>query len=159
MKRHFWDQVTIGLLVVTALLVAGGAPSHASTVRGGFHGGSFQGRGFHHAGFNHPGFHHGFQHHPSFHHGFRHHRVFFHRPCCFGPRVFVGVGVGVPFFYPYAYPVYSPPLVVESAAPTYVQPEPHYWYYCQGAQAYYPYVKECPGGWLQVVPRSSPPLQ
>jgi hypothetical protein len=87
-------------------------------------------------------------------------------------RVFIGVGVGVPFWYPYPfygypypYPVYSPP-VVQSAPETYVEREPeppaqqqYYWYYCQSAQAYYPYVKECPGGWLQVVPQSPPPSQ
>ena len=96
-------------------------------------------------------------------------------------RVFVGVGVGVPFWYPYPfgypfgypygypypyaypYPVYSPPVVRQP--PVYVQPQvqtappPQYWYYCQGSQAYYPYVKECPGGWMQVVPQPSPPAQ
>jgi len=86
-----------------------------------------------------------------------------------GARVFVGVGVGVPFWYPfpyvYPYPVYSPPLVVESSPPVYVQRDPQpqyqqqYWYFCQGSQTYYPYVKECPGGWLQVVPQTSPPPQ
>jgi len=85
-----------------------------------------------------------------------------------GGRVFVGIGVGVPFWYPYPYfypyPVYSPPVVVESSPPVYVereappQSQSQYWYYCQSAQAYYPYVKECPGGWLQVVPQASPPL-
>jgi hypothetical protein len=28
-----------------------------------------------------------------------------------------------------------------------------YWYYCAGAGAYYPYVRECPGGWQRVAPR------
>jgi len=92
-------------------------------------------------------------------------------------RVFVGVGIGVPFAfggpfwypypyaYPYPYPAYSPPVVVESSPPMYIQreaqpapaPQAQYWYYCQNAQAYYPYVKECPGGWMQVVPQASPP--
>lgn len=26
-------------------------------------------------------------------------------------------------------------------------------FYCQEAEGYYPYVKECPRGWLQVAPR------
>ena len=84
-----------------------------------------------------------------------------------GGRVFVGVGVGVPLWYPYPYPypytypypVYSPP-VVQSAPPVYVEqaapPQPQYWYYCQSAQAYYPYVRECPDGWMQVIPQASP---
>ena len=27
------------------------------------------------------------------------------------------------------------------------------WYYCQGSNAYYPYVRECPTGWQQVAPQ------
>jgi hypothetical protein len=91
-------------------------------------------------------------------------------PAYAGGRVFFGVGVGVPLWYPwpypyaypYPYPAYSPPVVVQSSPPVYVQREPSpppqsYWYYCQASQAYYPYVKECPGGWLQVVPQTAPP--
>src|SRR5215831_359247 len=29
------------------------------------------------------------------------------------------------------------------------------WYYCKGAKAYYPYVRECPSGW-QAVPQTPP---
>lgn len=91
-----------------------------------------------------------------------------------GGRVFVGVGVGVPLWYPYPYaypypvyapPVYAPPVVVQSPPPAYVQQEApassqtQYWYYCQGAQAYYPYVRECPDGWMQVVPQTGPAPQ
>ncbi|MBS1188612.1 MAG: hypothetical protein H6R10_404 [Rhodocyclaceae bacterium] len=54
-----------------------------------------------------------------------------------------------------AQPVYPP-------QPTYVEPPPGpapvpapaasaTWYYCPSAQAYYPYLRDCPGGW-QVVP-------
>jgi len=32
------------------------------------------------------------------------------------------------------------------------QGQSNYWYYCADSQAYYPYVKECPGGWQQVAP-------
>ena len=28
------------------------------------------------------------------------------------------------------------------------------WYYCRDAKAYYPYVRECPSGWQQVVPQT-----
>lgn len=31
-----------------------------------------------------------------------------------------------------------------------------YWYYCTDPEGYYPYVRDCPRGWMQVVP-SSPP--
>ena len=153
MKNHFYGQLTVGLLVVMVLLVGSAAPSHA------WRGGGWSGGGG------------GWHHHPSVvfsNHVFVGSRVFVgHRPCCFGPRFFFGVGVAAPLFYPYSYaypypyPVYLPPVVVESSPPVYVQqgPQPQYWYYCQSSQAYYPYVKECPGGWLQVVPQSSPPPQ
>ncbi len=49
--------------------------------------------------------------------------------------------------------------------PVYVQPgpaaeaPPQYWYYCQNPQGYYPYIKQCPQGWMKVVPPSAPPGQ
>ena len=59
------------------------------------------------------------------------------------------------------YPNYvSPPVVVEQQPPIYVQPEQpqeSYWYYCQNPQGYYPYVQNCPGGWMKVVPQPAPP--
>lgn len=60
------------------------------------------------------------------------------------------------YFYPspvYPYPspweppptaLVSPPVGVAPLAP----PTP-YWYYCESAHAYYPYVPTCPGGWVQ----------
>ncbi len=32
-----------------------------------------------------------------------------------------------------------------------------YWYYCADAKAYYPYVQQCPAGWLRVIPETTPP--
>lgn len=72
-----------------------------------------------------------------------------------------------PFFYSpfYSYPpviVPTPPIVVPTTPPVYiqqqeesttVQTETHYWYYCQDPEGYYPYVKQCPGGWLRVAPQ------
>jgi len=57
----------------------------------------------------------------------------------------------------YPYPYYSQPPVVIQQQPVYQQPAPveeeqTYWYYCPDANAYYPYVKNCPKGWLRVVP-------
>lgn len=80
----------------------------------------------------------------------------------------VGIGIGVPIWWGAGwwgppYPYYSaPPVVVEQAPPVYVQPEaqpqePYYWYYCQNPQGYYPYVQQCPNGWMKVVPPSAPP--
>jgi hypothetical protein len=63
-----------------------------------------------------------------------------------------------PFWFPSPYPAYTyaPPVLIQpesnvavpqSSSPT----TPAYWY-CVDAKAYYPYIKQCPGGWLQVVP-------
>jgi len=55
----------------------------------------------------------------------------------------------------------SPPAVVQQAPPAY-SPAPQseqYWYYCQESQAYYPYVKQCPQGWMKVVPQAQPPAR
>ncbi|HUW39236.1 MAG TPA: hypothetical protein VMV91_18090 [Rhodocyclaceae bacterium] len=63
---------------------------------------------------------------------------------------------------PYGYypPPYPPVLVAPPAPPVYIEqqapaaPAPtDYWYYCPAAKAYYPYVKECPGGWQKVSPQ------
>jgi len=56
--------------------------------------------------------------------------------------------------YPYPYPA---PTVVVQPPPVYEQPAPSpqapaYWYYCQNPPGYYPYIRQCPGGWLTVVP-------
>ena len=60
---------------------------------------------------------------------------------------------GYPAYY---YPPYPASTVVVTPAPTtYVQQPAEgtgYWYYCASSQAYYPYVKTCPDGWMKVVP-------
>lgn len=78
-----------------------------------------------------------------------------------------------PYYYPSPYyPQYYPPVVtVPVAPPTYVEqgevgaappsaapaaPEPGFWYYCADSRAYYPYAKECPGGWQPVSPQPPP---
>jgi hypothetical protein len=84
-------------------------------------------------------------------------------------RVHFGVVIGAPF-YPWYYPppyYYYPPVVVAPAPPpTYIeqgvaQPAPApqsqgSWYYCAESRTYYPYVKECPGGWQRVTPQPAP---
>ncbi len=67
--------------------------------------------------------------------------------------------------YPYWYGppnpyVYAPPVVVQPAPPPVsVQPAPQqqYWYWCEDARTYYPYVQACPSGWMQVLPQMAPP--
>ncbi len=77
--------------------------------------------------------------------------------------VWVGPGWGPRWWGPPPYyPYYAePPVIIQQPAPEiYVQPAPQpegssYWYYCQDPQGYYPYIKQCPNGWMKVVP--SPP--
>ena len=89
-------------------------------------------------------------------------------------RVIVGLGVG-PLWYPgYYYPYYPvpspvvvtspPPLYVQPSAPAYIErsgspPDESragYWYYCRHPEGYYPYVKQCPGGWQRELPQPPP---
>lgn len=67
--------------------------------------------------------------------------------------------------YPYWPPVVvtrpDPPVYIErDAAPPETSPAaepPAWWYWCPGEKKYYPYVKECPGGWQRVPPQPVPP--
>ena len=91
--------------------------------------------------------------------------------------VYIGPGFGWPWYYgPYYSPYYYyPPVdagpsgpqvyveeenfavapVPQSSSP--IQQPGSWWYFCQKTQSYYPYVKECPGGWQKVAPQ--PPTQ
>jgi hypothetical protein len=99
-----------------------------------------------------------------------------------GPIVRFGFSYGFPIYVPryfpapfYTYPAYAvpapvyayPPAVIRySPAPVYVErsiapPESapsqaqSDWYYCASSQTYYPYAKECPGGWQRVPAQAS----
>jgi len=80
-------------------------------------------------------------HRAAFHNGFHHPGVDRPRGHRFiGTRIFLGD----PFWW-------GPPGV--SSSPVYVQPAPAtYWYYCPNPQGYYPYVQQCPAGWMTVIP-------
>lgn len=75
----------------------------------------------------------------------------------YGPRYYAAPA---PVYY---YPPVAP-IIINPAPVTYIEQAPQvaasqqpngYWYYCDGAKAYYPYVKECPAGW-QPVPATPP---
>jgi hypothetical protein len=82
-----------------------------------------------------------------------------------GGAVWIGPGYWVGPGYWWGYPRYyvAPPVVVQQSAPVYIHPtpapEPQYWYYCEETRTYYPYVKQCPRGWMRVVPTEPPPGQ
>jgi len=94
-----------------------------------------------------------------------------------GARVVIGVGPGwwgwgspwwyyPPYPYPYPYAYAPPTVVVQQPPPTYVEqpalappappaPGPQsFWYYCPGAQGYYPNVQNCAEPWVKVPPRT-----
>jgi hypothetical protein len=90
-----------------------------------------------------------------------------------GPHVGIAIGVplGSPWYYPPPYYYYpapvapvvvapsAPPVYVEqgaSAAPEQPQANSNYWYYCSSPDGYYPYIKQCPGGWKRVAPEPPP---
>jgi len=87
----------------------------------------------------------------------------------FGPGW--GWGYGYPYAspYPYYYPGYYPPAAaaVPSSPPEYIEQgdvnggeaadtgdagatAPGVWFHCSKPDGYYPYIKDCPGGWEQV---------
>ena len=51
-----------------------------------------------------------------------------------------------PYVYPYPPAAAAPPSGYVDQAP----PAPSVYYYCPAARGYYPYVRECPGGWEHV---------
>ena len=132
----------IAVVVAGLFLIAAAAPADAAGRGGGGRGGGQAG-----------GFRGGRFHGHHFHgHGFR-------------SSVVIGGGVWLgPYWDPYWYPGYYPyypypyePVPVATEPQTYIeQPGPSYWYYCETAKAYYPYVRECPGGWLTVTPQVAP---
>jgi hypothetical protein len=85
-----------------------------------------------------------------------------------GPRVQFGISVGPAFWdpwypRPYYRPYYAPIVIERSEPPVYIQQQAAtppaaqatgYWYYCVEGKGYYPYVKECPGGWQKVLPEA-----
>jgi hypothetical protein len=88
-----------------------------------------------------------------------------------GPVVGLGLGIGLwELSHPYrpGYYYYPQPVIIQQApSDIYIQEapqlapvptrEPVYWYYCPDPQGYYPYVNQCPKGWMKVVP--TPPGQ
>ena len=131
------------IMIAAFLALVMGAWASPSEARGGHRG---RGHGRHFGSVQRS---HGFY---GFHSTYRSHRG--HRT-----RFYVTGSLVLGPWYPYYYYA-APPVVIQQQPPVYVQavPQPsNYWYYCQNPQGYYPYVKECPGGWMKVVPEATPP--
>src|SRR6267143_154944 len=73
----------------------------------------------------------------------------------FRPRhVAVFLGVGIPFYayYPPPLPYYYDYAPGYYAPPAAIPQQQGYWHFCPSANAYYPYVQQCPEGWQAVAP-------
>ena len=144
------QRLVLGLMVLV-LSLGWAWPSEAgSRGRGGRgHGGSHHGshygghRGGHHGG--HYGGHHG-RHYGGHYYRRGHHDYYW------GSLLFYGAPYLLSLFPPY--PARGP--VAAPAATTGYVEQSSYWYYCPDPEGYHPYVRDCPGGWMQVVP-SGPP--
>jgi len=143
----------VALVAVCVLFVGGVSVGHARG--GGGHGG---GHGGHHG---HGG---GEGHHGSGRHGHGHPGGPWRAPIFAGGAGFIG---GWPVWFPLEdeppygtpFPMYQAPLSEDSSALPYIQRDLplEYWYYCRSPQGYYPFVGECPDGWIQVLPQPGPP--
>jgi len=82
-----------------------------------------------------------------------------------GPGAFLGgaafgAALAYPYYaYPYPYGGYPYPYAYSQPPQpqVYAEPQQEYWYYCKDPQGYYPYVANCPGGWMRVAPTPPPP--
>lgn len=151
--------IVAALTVLTFVLFSSLASAQS---RGGGHSGGGSGDHFYRSGSSHYSGWHGSRHHGHSFHASSWGFGFYAYPGWWGWPYSYAYPYYDPYPYFYPYPVYSPPSVVSQEPPVYSEPEqeqPYYWYYCESAQGYYPYVKSCPGGWTKVVPDVTPPKQ
>ncbi|MGD0236098.1 MAG: hypothetical protein ABSC55_16385 [Syntrophorhabdales bacterium] len=79
-------------------------------------------------------------------------------PGAFWGGAFFGAALAYPYYaYPYRYYGYPYPYAYAQPPVYNTEPQQDYWYYCQNPQGYYPYVTQCPGGWMRVVPTPPQP--
>ncbi len=159
------------VIVVMGLVNAISAWAQEGQGDGGSQGGGDQGGGHHDGGGHHGGG--GHAHHGGYH---NHGGIGFYNIGGFYPGFgFGGYGLGLGYYggYGFGMPYYSrytyPPMVAAPPAPTvYIQQQQQaavesppraqtdYWHYCRKPEGYYPYIKNCPDGWMQVVPQLKP---
>lgn len=151
------------VVAMLILLVAGAVASEAAMARGGRGGSGHSGAGHRSAG--HGGAGHGgaYSHGGSYGHGggYRHGGGHGYGYRGVGAGIYLGVplyGLGYYSAPYYSYPAYTYPVPAYAPSGAYVEqgyaevaPAPQQdWYYCAASNAYYPYVKECPGAWQRV---------
>jgi hypothetical protein len=182
MKNLQWIYLIIALLALIANDAAWARGGHGGGHSGGGHGGGHSGGGHggghsiggggghRHAGGGHRRFGGGHRHSGHRH---SHHRSNFgirlggyYNPGFYGGGYYRNRGYGYGGFGyrgygGYGYRGYPSTVIVPSTPPVYIQREvvtpvqqqTNYWHYCREQDGYYPYIKQCPGGWLQVAPQ------
>ncbi|MBA0922625.1 MAG: hypothetical protein H0Z21_05500 [Nitrosospira sp.] len=65
-----------------------------------------------------------------------------------------GYGLGYGGYPPISIPE-TPPVYIEQQdfVKSTAESQKNYWYYCQDPAGYYPYIRECPNGWLPISPQ------
>ncbi|MCP5246278.1 MAG: hypothetical protein H6937_10200 [Burkholderiales bacterium] len=165
--------IAIGFTANSTVWARGGGHGSSIGSFGGGGGGHFRGGGGHsHFGGGHSHFGHR---HNRFNFGIGYGGFYgpgfygpgFYGPAFYGARFYgypYNYGYGNRYYYPrsYGYPssaiAASPPVYIQREMPvaTSTQPQTNYWHYCRNPEGYYPYVKQCPEGWLQVAPQPAP---
>jgi len=144
-------KAALAFVALLALSLAASVPAQADRGHGSYHGG----HGGHYYG--HSGVHWGvYLGVPFYYPGYY---SSYYYPPYYSPYYYPGYGG--------YYPGYGSTVVVPSGPTTYVEradqqaapeaPAQSWWYYCPESKTYYPYVKQCPGGWQKVAPQ--PPAQ
>ena len=168
--------LTILGMTTSSSLWARGGGGHGTSFSGGGGGGHFRGSsGPSHFGGGHRHFGGGGRSHFSYGHrhiGHYHPRINFglNFGGFYGPGYYGTGFYGYPYWSGYSNPyyfsrayAYPSPLISPATPPVYIerqvtvadstQSQSNYWYYCRNPEGYYPYVKQCPEGWLQVAPQ------
>jgi len=133
--------------LIIALL--GLIPASSVWARGGHGGGHHFGGGHHYGGHHFGGFGLGY--------GYGWYEPYYGGPYYGGPY-YGGYGRYGLGYDGYGYgDSYPPPVMYiqqQDGAQTDTRAQTNYWYYCNKPEGYYPHVKKCPDGWMQVVPQS-----
>lgn len=174
---RLWLVVVLSLM---ALLAA--STAFAARGDGGRRGGEYRGGHvgtYYRGGERHGGYYRGGEHHGGYYGG-RHGHYRGDFDFVIGGDWGPWWGYGWPYYYSYYYPsyyypsypsypyypyYYAPSATIPGGSQTYIEREepgssssvstewPEDWFYCPESKSYYPYVKECPGGWKTVSAR------
>jgi hypothetical protein len=133
----------VGLILILFGIMTSGSVYARGGHGGGHFGGGHYGGGHHGGGWGHGGYYSGMGLGLGLGYGLGYYGGSYYSPYYSYPPAVVAVPV-------------TPPVYIQQQSPPVTQQYPAgYWYYCNNPQGYYPYIKQCPGGWQQVDPTPS----